>query len=104
MLLSALQCSFDSVDPQQTPSLWQASYEVKRLRTQRLGMGMSQTLQCAGYAWLLARIDWDWLAFRTEISSRIGFADLVLHNSYRRRWPAVKQAKDDLKKLEMIGH
>jgi hypothetical protein len=53
MLLQALQCSFDSVDPQRTPSLWRASYEVKRLRTQRLGMGMSQTLRGAGYAWLL---------------------------------------------------
>ena len=105
MLLRALQCSFDSVDPKQAPSLWQASYEVKRLRAQRLGMGMSQTLQQAGYAWLLARrIDWDRLAFRTEIASQIGFADLALHDSYRRRWPAVKDAKDDLKKLEEIGH
>jgi hypothetical protein len=104
MLLRALQCSFDSMDPQQTPSLWQTSYEVKRLQTQRLGMGMSQTLRGAGYAWLLGRIDWDRLVFRTEISSQIGFADLVLHDSYRRRWPAVKDAKDDLKKLEMIGH
>ena len=39
-----------------------------------------------------------------EIASQIGFADLVLHDSYRWRWPAVKEAKDDLKKLEMIGH
>ncbi len=104
MLLQALQCSFGNVDPQQTRSLWQTSYEVKRLQVQRLGMGMSQSLSQFGYAWLSKVVNWDQLTFRTELSDQIGFADLALHNSYRRRWPAVKDAKDDLKRLEVIGH
>jgi hypothetical protein len=38
------------------------------------------------------------------VAEQIGFADSTLYDSYRQRWLAVRDAKDDLKKLEVIGH
>jgi hypothetical protein len=105
MLLQALRSSFDSVDPRRARGLWQTAYEVRRLEAPRLGMGLSETLAQAGYGWLApGRIDWERLAFYATLAHPIAYTDTVLYDTYRRRWPAVRDAKDDLRRVELIGH
>jgi hypothetical protein len=104
MFLRALQCSFDSVNADLTPSLWRSLYTVKHLQAQRLGIGLQESVLQCGYGWLFAdRIDWERLKFCVDIADQIGFQDITLHDSYRRQWRGVKDAKDDFKKLEIIG-
>lgn len=104
MLLRGLQCSFDSVNPDLNPSLWQRLYTVKHLQAQRVGVGLKESMVQDGYGWLLEdRVDWDRLKFCIGAADQIGFQDITLYDSYRRQWRGVKDAKDDVKKLEVIG-
>ena len=105
MLIQGLQSSYDSIDPTRTPGLWQTSYEAgpAKARQLRRGMGLKQSMERYGYGWLVSGMDWEHLVFRTDFAKVSGYQDTALWDTYQRRWPAVKDAKDDLKKFEVLG-
>jgi hypothetical protein len=63
-------------------------------------MGLEQTIKDSGYGWFLPKINWEQLTFLPELSREIRYHDTALYDTYRKRWAAVRDVKDDFKRLE----
>ncbi len=105
MLIQGLQCSYDSVDPGRTPGLWKRTYEAGPARAQQAwrSMGLQKSIEQHGYRWLTQSLDWEELLFQTDFAKQTGYQDIVLWDIYQQRWLAVKDTKDNLKRLELLG-
>jgi hypothetical protein len=100
MLLQVLPNTFDSGPSQVRSEVWQAEFERRKGGAKVTGMGLAETMAASGYGWFPQRIDYEQLQFRPEFSSSSAFNNSMLYEVYRKNWKLVKDAKDDLARLE----
>jgi hypothetical protein len=67
------------------------------------GMGIGKTIRESGYGWFLPKMDWQTMTFQVHLAESMRYSNTALRDTYRKRWAAVKDVKDDLERLETIG-
>jgi hypothetical protein len=100
MLLQGLPFTFDSGAVQNKNEMWKERFQRRRGGPKVVGMGLAATIRATGYGWLLPRIDWEQLTFRPRFAEEMAFCQSMLRDSYRKNWASVKDAKDDISRLE----
>ena len=102
MLLDCVRYCYDTAPLSQEAGLWRDRYQAHDAGPFLQGMGLKQTIAEAGYGWFLPKVDWAQLTFLPEVALETRYNDRALYDTYRKRWTAVKDVKDDLKRLETI--
>lgn len=100
MLLQALPFAFDSGQIEKRGELWKERVHRRTDSPFVVGMGLAGSIERTGYGWLLPRVDWETLTFRPRFADEIAFCQSMLRDAYRRRWASIKDAKDDVSRLE----
>jgi hypothetical protein len=105
MLLQCLKCCYDNALLSQEDGLWKDTWQMRRRQpTVTHGMGMEKTIHESGYGWFLPKIDWPTMTFQAHLADKIRYSNTALRDTYRKRWAAVKDVKNDLERLEAIGN
>jgi hypothetical protein len=103
MFLDCAKFCYDTAPLNQEPGLWKDRYQLEANEPFIQGMGMEQTIQESGYGWLLPKVDWELMTFQLGLSNEMRYTDLAMHDNYRKQWAGVKDIKDDMKMLDLIG-
>jgi hypothetical protein len=103
MLLQSVKYCYDTSPLAREAGLWKDRYQVEKDGPFIQGMGLEHTIKESGYGWFLPKINWERLTFCPELTREVKYNDLALYDHYRKRWAAVKEVKDDLKRIEQIG-
>ena len=100
MLLQALPFTSDSGRIEKRGELWKERMHRRKESSFVFGMGLARSIERTGYGWLLPRIDWETLTFRPRFADEMAFCQSMLRDAYRRNWASIKDAKDDVSRLE----
>jgi hypothetical protein len=104
MLLQCLKYCCDTAPISQEDGLWKDAWQMRRQQAVTHGMGLGKTIHESGYGWFLPKIDWQAMTFQAHLADKMRYSNTALHDTYRKRWAAVKDVKSDLERLEAIGN
>ncbi|KAJ9633676.1 hypothetical protein H2199_009288 [Coniosporium tulheliwenetii] len=90
MFLRLLKFSISSHQIRREIALWCDEWQSRKTGKRLHGLGFSSTVQRYGYGWFLPKVDWERFTFLDELPGRV-------------RWRAVREARDDLVKVETLG-
>jgi hypothetical protein len=100
MLIQALPFTFDSGPNHTRSEIFQDGFQRQKTGAKVTGMGLGDTMAVSGYAWFPLRIAWEQFQFHSRFDSSMVFNNSMLRDTYRKNWKGVKDAKDDLGRLE----
>lgn len=103
MFLRLLKYGYGSCQIQCEIALWNDERTHKGTGEKMYGLGFSKTVAQHGYCWLMPKMDWTQITFREELLGRSLFGNIHIAESFMTRWLAIREAKDDFVKLEMLG-
>jgi hypothetical protein len=104
MLLEHLPYIYDSAIIGQKPGLWLDRKYNRRKQKWVQGIGLEATMAATSYGWILpGKIDWQHLAFSSTVAREIAYENTAFWDNHKQRWPMVRDTKDQLEKLEILG-
>jgi hypothetical protein len=103
MLLQCVKYCYDTAPIDHEDGLWKDTWQMRRQQAVTHGMGIGKTIRESGYGWFLPKIDWQTMTFQAHLADSMRYSNTALRDTYRKRWAAVKDVKDDLGQLETIG-
>jgi hypothetical protein len=103
MFLRLLKFGYGSCQLRREIALWDDERVHRRTGEKLYGLGFSTTGARDGYCWLMPKIDWEQFTFREELQGRSLFGNVYIAETFTARWRAIREAKDDLMKVEVLG-
>ena len=103
MFLRLLKYSYGSGQIRREIALWNDERTHAGTGEKTYGLGFSRTVERYGYCWLMPKIDWTQFTFLEELPGRSLFGNIHIAESFTARWRAIREAKDDFVKVEMLG-
>lgn len=103
MFLRLLRFGTGGSQLQREIALWSDERTHRRTGEKLYGLGFSTTVARDGYCWLMPKIDWGQFTFREELAGRSLFGNVYIAETFTARWRAIREAKDDFMKAELLG-
>jgi hypothetical protein len=103
MFLRLLKFGYGSNQLGREIALWDDERVYSRTGEKLYGLGFSKTVARDGYCWMMPKIDWERFTFLEELPGRSLFGNIYIAETFTARWQAIREAKDDFMKVEMLG-